>query len=127
MIYSAVLTFVILLPLQDSRRAATRQSRPAPQVEKVRVEKKRRREGTLPADFGKGAPGRAVIGQKWLPITNAPYCNAEQAKRNVRDKDIVIGIRKGEKAYCYPINMLGGPQREIINEEIDGEPFAINW
>ena len=74
-----------------------------------------------------GPIGRAVIGQKWLPITNAPYCSAEQAKRRVRDKDLVIGIKMGDKAYCYPINMLGGPQREIINEEIDGEPFAINW
>ena len=122
MIGTALLGTALLFLSQESRPVGKSQSRPA-----SRAAKKSIRQGRRPADFANGAPGRAVMREKFLPILHAPYCDAEKATRRVRDKDIVIGIKKGDKAFCYPINMLGGPQREIINEEIGGQPFAVNW
>ena len=42
-------------------------------------------------------------------------------------EDLVIGLVVGEQAFAYPINMLGGPQREIVNDEYGGVPFCVNW
>jgi hypothetical protein len=31
------------------------------------------------------------------------------------------------KARAYPINMLTGPRREIINDELGGKAIAATW
>lgn len=85
------------------------------------------RQRLRPADWGEDAPGRAVMPQKFLPITSAPYASAEKVKDRVTDGDLVIGLEVGGKAVAYPINMLGGPQREIINEDYAGVRFCVNW
>lgn len=86
------------------------------------------------ATWGEDAPGKAVMvnratGEafKFKPIERAPYGSAEKLSKRLRDKDIVIGIVVGEQAFAYPINMLGGPQREIINEDYAGVAFCVNW
>ena len=85
------------------------------------------RERMRPADWGEDAPCRAVMPQKFLPIKQARYSSPEQVADRVRDIDLVIGLVVGDKAVAYPINMLGGPQREIVNEEYGGVPFCVNW
>lgn len=65
--------------------------------------------------------------QKFLPIRSARYASPEAVQARVRDEDLVIGIVVGDAAVAYPINMLGGPQREIINEEYAGVRFCVNW
>ena len=86
------------------------------------------------ATWGDDAPGQAVMvnratGEafKFKPIQRAPYGSAEKLSKRIRDKDIVIGIVVGDQAFAYPINMLGGPQREIINEDYAGVAFCVNW
>jgi Protein of unknown function (DUF3179) len=85
------------------------------------------RERLRQADWGDDAPGRAVMRQKFLPITDAKYATADKVSERVADTDLVIGLVVGGKAVAYPINMLGGPQREIINEEYAGVRFCVNW
>ena len=85
------------------------------------------RERLRDADWGDDAPGRAVMPQKFLPITSARYATADKVKDRVKDTDLVIGLVVGGKAVAYPINMLGGPQREIINEDYAGVRFCVNW
>ena len=81
----------------------------------------------LPAEWGDEAPGRAVMNDKLLPITKAPYSKPGEMKHPISDADLVVGIARGGVARAYPINMLGGPSREIINDVVDGTPYAVNW
>ena len=64
---------------------------------------------------------------KLLPIKDAPYTTPAKVGDRVRGQDLVIGLVVRGKAFAYPINMLGGPHREIINEEWGGVPFCVNW
>ena len=80
-----------------------------------------------PAEWGDDAPGMRVINGKFLPIRNARYAKPAQVAGRVRDADLVIGLVVRGQAVAYPINMLGGPQREIINEEYRGVAFCVNW
>ncbi len=79
------------------------------------------------ATWGKDAPGRAVMKKKFMPIVGGRYTSADKVSDRVRPEDLVIGLVVRGKAFAYPINMLGGPQREIINEEYGGVPFCVNW
>jgi hypothetical protein len=85
------------------------------------------RQRLRPAKWGRGAPGRAVMPQKVMPIVDAPYTTAAKVAGRVSDRDLVIGLVVQGRAFAYPIKMLGGPSREIINEEYGGVPFCVNW
>ena len=80
-----------------------------------------------PAEWGDDAPGMQVVPGKFLPIKHARYAKPAEVADRVRDVDLVIGLVVGGQAVAYPINMLGGPQREIINEEYRGVAFCVNW
>ena len=79
------------------------------------------------ARWGRGAPGRAVMPQKVMPIKDAPYSTPAKVRGRVSDRDLVIGLVVSGRAFAYPIKMLGGPSREIINEEFAGVRFCVNW
>ena len=86
----------------------------------------------VPAHWGEDAPGQQVLrrrggGLKFRAIRGAPYTSAAKAAARVRDRDLVIGLVAGKQAFAYPVNMLGGPHREIINDEFAGVRFAVNW
>ena len=85
------------------------------------------RQRLRPARWGRGAPGRAVMPQKVMPIVNAPYTTPAKVRGRVSDRDLVIGLVVSGRAFAYPIKMLGGPSREIINEEFAGVRFCVNW
>ncbi len=78
-------------------------------------------------DWGADAPGDMVVPGKFLAIRGGDYGTAEEVRDKVRESDLVIGLVVGGQAFAYPINMLGGPQREIINEEFGGVAFCVNW
>ena len=42
----------------------------------------------------------------------------------VRDEDLVIGLVAGGQAFAYPINMLTGPSREIINDTVGAVSYT---
>lgn len=77
---------------------------------------------------GRSLPGRDVTGgTAWLPITDAPYSRPGELRHRVSEKDLVIGLTGGGQARAYPIKMLGGPQREIVNDRLADLPYAVNW
>jgi hypothetical protein len=39
----------------------------------------------------------------------------------------VLGVSIGDQSRAYPINMLTGPRREIINDELAGHAIAATW
>ena len=83
--------------------------------------------GGLDPDWGEDAPGRKAVPQKMLPIRDVPYSAADRMKHPVSGSDLVIGVVRGGMARAYPVKMLGGPSREIINDRLGDEPYAVNW
>ncbi len=79
------------------------------------------------ATWGDDAPGDEVVPRALLPIEGAPYSRPDAMQFPVSAASLVIGIAVGGEARAYPVSMLGGPQREIINDRLGAEPFAVNW
>lgn len=61
------------------------------------------------------------------PIVNAPVVRAEQMKHKLKPGELVIGVVVGGQARAYPINMLTGPHREIINDTLGNRAIAATW
>ncbi|MEM7203516.1 MAG: hypothetical protein AAF628_24845 [Planctomycetota bacterium] len=84
------------------------------------------------ADWPDDAPGRQVMARggealKFLPMEAPPYGTPDDVADRVRDIDLVVGLQVADQAFAYPINMLGGPQREIVNDQHAGVAFCVNW
>ena len=60
-------------------------------------------------------------------IVEAPFIRAEQVKGQVDSTELVLGVVVEGQARAYPINMLTGPSREIINDRIGQTDFAATW
>jgi len=60
-------------------------------------------------------------------ITDAPFVTAEQADELLSEAELVLGVVVGDEARAYPINMLTGPAREIINDTLAGRAIAATW
>ena len=61
------------------------------------------------------------------PITDAPIAGHAEARNRIGDSDLVLGVEVNGKARAYPIIMLTGPQREIINDDLGGRSIAATW
>jgi hypothetical protein len=68
-----------------------------------------------------------VLKRSIRPIVDAPLVAAAEAEDLVSDNELVLGVMIGDEARAYPINMLTGPQREIINDELGGIAIAATW
>ena len=60
-------------------------------------------------------------------IVNAPMLPAARVKDQVFEGELVLGIVVNGQARAYPINMLTGPRREIINDTVGRVPLAATW
>ena len=60
-------------------------------------------------------------------IVDAPIVAAERIGDRVHDNELVLGVVVGGQARAYPINMLTGPRREIINDTLGGSAIAATW
>lgn len=72
-----------------------------------------------------GGPKQVVPPQR--PIVDAPVVPAGKAGGNVHGNELVLGVVLGGRARAYPLNMLTGPRREIINDTLGGRPIAATW
>ena len=68
-----------------------------------------------------------VIQRSFPPITEVPIATAAEADAKLQGSELVLGIVVGDRARAYPINMLTGPQREIINDTLGDVPIAATW
>ena len=64
---------------------------------------------------------------KFKPISEAPALNRADVRDQVTDAELVLGVVINGQARAYPINMLTGPEREIVNDTLDGHPIAATW
>ena len=60
-------------------------------------------------------------------ITNAPFLAGAQISDQVTENELVLGVEINGEARAYPINMLTGPDREIINDRLGGVAIAATW
>jgi len=70
---------------------------------------------------------QTVIGRSMPAITDAPFVSAVEADGKIDDAELVLGVVVNDQARAYPINMLTGPQREIINDVLGGRAIAATW
>jgi len=61
------------------------------------------------------------------PITDPPLLSGTKAASQIADNELVLGVVVNDEARAYPINMLNGPSREIINDMLGGVPIAATW
>ena len=79
----------------------------------------------LQADEPKFNPRKLIPPMR--AITDAPFISADKVADQVNDNELVIGVVIDGHARAYPINMLTGPRREIINDQLGGEAIAATW
>lgn len=81
----------------------------------------------LPAQQGDAdfRPQRVLAAQP--PITEFPTKPVREAKDSLNPSELVIGVTVGKEARAYPINMLTGPQREILNDTLGDKAIAATW
>ena len=60
-------------------------------------------------------------------IRNAPFIPAGKVRTEVSENELVLGVVINDEARAYPINMLTGPSREIINDTLGGKAIAATW
>jgi hypothetical protein len=61
------------------------------------------------------------------PIVQFEVKDADEVVNTLDEMELVIGVVIGEEARAYPINMLTGPRREIINDRLGETAIAATW
>jgi len=77
------------------------------------------------AEVGEFTPQQVV--PPFEPITEASVIPAHEVGDEVLDSELVLGLTLNGDSRAYPINMLTGPSREIINDTLGGIPIAATW
>ena len=67
------------------------------------------------------------LADPFRPIVDAPVITTKQVTDQVTDNELVLGVVVNGEARAYPINMLTGPRREIINDRLGGRAIAATW
>ena len=68
-----------------------------------------------------------VIRRPMPPITGVRALAADAVGTRLKDNELVLGVAIDGHARAYPINMLTGPNREIINDQLAGHAIAATW
>ncbi len=68
-----------------------------------------------------------VIPRPMPYITNFPVASVAVAKKQLQAAELVLGVVVDGAARAYPINMLTGPSREILNDILAGTAIAATW
>ena len=70
---------------------------------------------------------QVVIANSFPAIVRPPTVSAAEANKTVHAEELVLGVEINGFSRAYPINMLTGPQREIINDRIGDRAIAATW
>jgi hypothetical protein len=70
---------------------------------------------------------QVVIRKPFPAIVKPKMVSAAEANQSVHPEELVLGVEIDGISRAYPINMLTGPQREIINDELGGQAIAATW
>jgi len=64
---------------------------------------------------------------KMRPNNNFPIVDAVEASKTVLNDELVLGVEINGESRAYPLNMINGPFREILNDELAGTSIAVTW
>jgi hypothetical protein len=85
----------------------------------------------LPVGVPADEPAREFNPRHVVPpmpaIVDAPVLSAAEIGERVSGNELVLGVLVNGRARAYPINMLTGPRREIINDTLGGSAIAATW
>ena len=70
-------------------------------------------------------PRRVV--RPFPPIKDFPVKTVAQVGDRLLPNELVLGVEIDGESRAYPINMLTGPQREILNDTLAGHAIAATW
>ena len=70
-------------------------------------------------------PVRVVPTQR--PITQFPTRQVRDAYNALNPSELVLGVTVNDESRAYPINMLTGPRREILNDTVGGQAIVATW
>ena len=63
----------------------------------------------------------------FAPITDFEIKSVVEVIDQVNPAETVLGVTIRGHARAYPVNMLTGPRREIVNDTLGGTPIASTW
>ena len=66
-----------------------------------------------------------MVNRTFEAITEFPVVAASEIE--LSENELVLGVEMNGEARAYPINMLTGPRREIINDTLGGVAIAATW
>lgn len=52
---------------------------------------------------------------------------ASETEKLVDDDDLVLGVEINGEARAYPISMLSGPMRSVLNDTLGDAPIIVTW
>jgi len=61
------------------------------------------------------------------PITKFEATDVGDIGDQLNPDETVLGVTVNGQSRAYPINMLSGPTREIINDDLGGIAIAATW
>ncbi len=70
---------------------------------------------------------RKALDKPVRPIVNPQIVAIGKTTIPMRDDELVLGVVVQGQARAYPINMLTGPSREIINDHLGDRDIAATW
>ena len=81
--------------------------------------------------LGEGAEDRSWkrgrIFDAFPPLMGPPAVTAREAGSAIADDEFVVGVEVDGEARAYPLNMLGHPGSEVVNDTIGRTPVAVTF
>lgn len=70
---------------------------------------------------------QVVIPKRFPTITEFQVKSGAEVNEDINPSELVLGVALNGEARAYPINMLTGPRREIVNDKLGGTAIAATW
>jgi hypothetical protein len=67
------------------------------------------------------------VGRALPAVTEFSVLPVREAASELNPNELVLGVEVKGEARAYPINMLSGPNHEILNDTLGGRPIAATW
>ena len=83
--------------------------------------------GSSPTAQAEEFAPRTVIRKPFRAIVDAPTMDAVAASKKLHANELILGVVLNGEARAYPINMLTGPSREILNDKLGETAIAATW
>ena len=86
-----------------------------------------RTDAGLPEPIHVGNLEVVSVGRALPAVTEFSVLSVREAASELNPDELVLGVEVKGEARAYPINMLSGPNHEILNDTLGGRPIAATW